>query len=391
MGRAPFSNKKGIKEAKEAAGAMQYASGLGLEAVSAYQAQVMAAEMAKFQVYSALGAPGTYGPGAAAASAANPATGSVYDTTSTLATPDQGLKQSMPYATGKKGLLGTPRQGILDPEAYAAKIMGSSSFRTQSALQAEAEQLANREGDLYNKLENSILGVINEGAALQLREVMREIRTQGARTTTGARGPRNAAMQDARYINAMENAMRTRVQAGWQAALGFQQTVWDQIQKVQAGSVEFLDNLPMVNKQYMDTLAKTVDMQVAAGEMAAKISQNAYAVKQSQQAVDFGASFVEALTSFAGSYIAGKIQDEPVEFMKDVAGGIKSGVDYTKGLFQREVVDAQGNPVGMTEGEFMNSPLQGPATPEGEPPRELFSGSIQPLGTKWSKIFGWNN
>jgi hypothetical protein len=388
---AVFSNKKGIKEAKESAGAMQYSAGLGLEAVSAYQAQLMAAEMAKFQVYSALGSPGSYGPGAAAAATGNPPSGSIYDTTSTLAQPDQGLKQTMPYATGRKGLLGTPRQGILDPEAYAAKIMSSSSFRTQSALQAEAEQLANREGDLYNKLENSILGVINEGAALQLREVMREIRTQGARDTTGSRGPRRAAMQDARYINAMENAMRSRVQQGWQAALGFQQMMWDQVQKVQAGSVEFLDNLPLVNKQYMDALAKTTEMQITASEMAAKVSQNAYAVKQSQQAVDFGSSFVEALTSYAGSYIAGKIEAEPAEFFKETSQGIRAGMDYTKGLFQREIVDEQGNPVGMTEGQFMDSPLQGPATAEGEPPRELFSGSVEPLGTKWSRILGWNN
>ncbi len=175
-----FSNKKGIKAAKSAAGSMQYAASQGVEAVQAYQAQLMAAEMAKMAVYTQLGAPGTYGPDAAAAAAANPMTGSVYDTTSDLSKPDQGLKQSMPYASkeAKEGLLGGVRMGILDPEAYASKIMQSSSFRTRSALTAEAEQLANREGELYDRLENSIIGVINEGAALALRDRMRDLRSQ---------------------------------------------------------------------------------------------------------------------------------------------------------------------------------------------------------------------
>jgi hypothetical protein len=367
-----FSNKKGVREAKEAAGAMQYAGAQGMEAVAAYKAQLMAAEMSNMQVYSALGAPGTYGPDAAAAAAANPATGSIHDTTGSLSQPDQGLKQGMPYSKGREGLLGTPRQGILDPEAYAAKIMQSSSFRTRSALTAEAEQLANREGPLYDKLENSIIGVINEGAALSLRAQMKEFRTQNARGTTGAAGPRRAAMQDARAILAMENNMAQRVQQTWTATMEFQKHMWGQIDNVQKGNVDFLENLPLTNRAFLDAVGESAKMQVEAGIMSAKISQGAYHVKQSQQPVNFGISFAEALIGMVGSYVVGEIGPDgsgPAGILQQGAEKLRAGTEYAKGLISGE------------------EPLEGPRTSTGMGPIDTHDQNT--VGSAWSKLLGW--
>jgi hypothetical protein len=378
-----FSNKKNIQRAKEAAGSMQYAAATGMEAVEAYQAQLMAAEMAKLQVYGKLGAPGTYGPGAAEAAAANPA-GSVYDTTSDLAKPDQGLRQSMPYVKkdARAGLLGTPRMGILDPEAYASSIAQSSSFRTRSALTAEAEQLANREGELYNRLENSIIGVINEGAALALRDRMRDIRSSSARGTRGAAGPRNAAMRDIQEINAMESSMRQRVQQTWEANKQFQEMLWKQIDNVQEGNVDFLENLPGTNRAFMDAMAESAKMHVDAAKMSSKIYSDAYAVRQSQQPVNFWVGLAEGLVGMVGSAIVGELTAEgPGSMVNRAAEKLRAGTEYTKGLFNagpEEGKDAEGNLM----------PLQGPATATGMGPIDTYNEGA--MGSAWSKLLGWS-
>jgi hypothetical protein len=367
-----LSNRKGIREAKETAGAMQYAGASGMEAVAAYRAQLMAAEMSNMQVYGMLGAPGTYGAGAAADAAANPVTGSVYDTTGSLSQPDQGLKQSMPYSTGGKGLLGTPRAGILDPEAYAAKIMQSSSFRTRSALTAEAEQLANREGPLFDRLENSIIGVINEGAALSLRAQMREFRTQNARGTKGAAGPRRAAMQDARAIGIMENNMQKRIQQTWTAAMGFQKLMWEQIDNVQKGNTQFLEDLPMTNRAFLDAIGESAKMHVEAGEMASKIAAGAYHVKQSQQPVNFGVGLAEAVIGMASSWVVGELGPDgggPAGMLNQASEKLRAGTEYAKGLISDQ------------------EPLQGPRTSTGMGPIDTHDQNT--VGSAWSKLLGW--
>ncbi len=368
-----FSNKKGIKAAKEAAGSMQYAAAQGVEAAEAYKAQLMAAEMAKLQVFSALGAPGTYGPDAAAAAAASPA-GSIYDTTSDLSKPDQGLRQSMPYASesAKEGLLGGVRMGILDPEAYASKIAQSSSFRTRSALTAEAEQLANREGELYDRLENSIIGVINEGAALALRDRMRDIRTQGARSGGTAR---NAGLQDARRINAMESSMRQRVQQTWEANRDFDTHIKEVIAKTQAGNTAFLEDLPGTNRAFLDAMGESAKMHIEAGKMAGAIYQGAYAVRQSQQPVNFWVGFAEALVSGMAGWALGEMADGgPAGLVKSAGEKLTAGADYAKGILGPDTGrDEQGNLLG---------PL---VSPEGEDNRQYGD-----AGARISKLLGWD-
>ena len=62
---ALFSNKKGIKQAQEAAGAMQYGAGIAVEAAEGAKAKTQAIEESKMAVYGLLGKKGTYGPDAA--------------------------------------------------------------------------------------------------------------------------------------------------------------------------------------------------------------------------------------------------------------------------------------------------------------------------------------
>jgi hypothetical protein len=352
-----------------------------MEAAAAYQAQLMAAEMAQMQVQGMLGAPGTYG--AAAGTGQPGSVTGVMDTSGLgLSQPDQNLAQGLNYSTGGKGLLGTARTGILDPEAYAASIADSASFRIQSKLTAEAEQMANREGELYERLENSIMGVINEGAALQLKHAMREARNQAARGTTGgARGARRAAFQNAREINIIENSMRTRIQMSWEKAKEFQEMIWAQIGNVQQGNRDFLENLPLTNRAYLDAMGESAKMQMDAGMMAAKITQASYAVKQSQQPVNFGVGFAEALIGMTTSWAvgqAGEFAKDPKGYTQGAAEKIRAGTEYTKSILGLGPEDAEGNQLGS---------LQGPSTATGMGPIDTYDEGA--MGSAWSSILGW--
>jgi hypothetical protein len=368
-----LSNKKNIGMAKDAAGSMQYAAAVGMEATQAYQAQLMAAEMSKLQVYTSLGAPGSYGPGAAAAAAANPA-GSVYSNSSM---PDQGLRQGMSYVDegAKEGLLGSARAGILDPEAYANKIMQSSSFRTQSTLVAEAEQLANREGPMYDRLENSIMGVIHEQSAIALRNAIRQERTSQSRSGGTAR---NATTLDLRRISIMESNMQNRVRMAWEGAKELDGMVRKQIASTQAGSVDFLNNMPGTNVAFMKAMEESAKMAVDASKMSAEIAKSSYEVRQSQQPVNFWVGLAEGLISMGAGWAMGEMdKGGPAGLMKATGEQLNAAADYGKGLWDKATGpevgrDAQGNLLG---------PLQ---SMEGEDNRAMGD-----IGNKVSSILGW--
>jgi hypothetical protein len=302
-----YSNAKGIKEAKEAAGGMQYAGAAGFEAVAAQTARNQAAEDAKLEVFNLLGADGTFGPGSESGvygDYQNPNNiddpTSIYDTSGLgLSQPDQNLKQGLSYSTGRKGLLGTARSGILDSKAYAAEVSKSASFRTQSKQVAEAEQLLNQEGPAWDELSGGVHGAIGEGSALQLRDTLRQLRNNAAKGGSA----RRTAMNEFNTIMAQERAQRTRVENTWKANLTLFDTVRKNADRVQAGTRNFMANLPLVNDQFRAAMNQTANMQMNAGQMLSGVLQNAYAVKQSQQAVNFGENLAEGLIGAVASMI----------------------------------------------------------------------------------------
>jgi hypothetical protein len=328
-----YSNKKGVREAKEAAGGMQYAAGAGFEAVAAQTARNQAAEDAKLEVFNLLGAAGTYGPGSESGTGYQSTSNiddpnSIYDTSGLgYSQPDQNLKQGLNYATGRKGLLGTARSGILDPKAYAREISKSSSFRTQSRQVAEAEQLLNQEGPAWDELSGSVHGAIGEGSALQLRDTLRQLRNNAAK----GGGARRTAMNEFNTILAQERAQSTRVENTWKANLSLFDTVRKNADRVQQGTKNFMSSLPLVNDQFRSAMNQTAQMQMNAGQMLAGVLQNAYAVKQSQQAVNFGENLAEGLIGAVASMIpyVGPVLGQAIKEAGAGGGygGFSSGVD----------------------------------------------------------------
>jgi hypothetical protein len=165
---------------------------------------------------------------------------------------DQGLAQfatyggKEPFAKGKykKGKGGVPgelghREGIIDPEGYANQVIGSIPFQIRSKQTAEAMQLLNREGPEWDRLENATIGTIHEGAALQLRDTLRQLKNNYAKGGTA----RRTAINEYSTIMAQERAMQARTQETWQANLKLHSYVRQNADRVEAGNRSFVENV----------------------------------------------------------------------------------------------------------------------------------------------------
>jgi hypothetical protein len=299
-----FSNKKAIREAKEAAGQQQQAAIYGLEAADAAQARILAGEAAKSNIVNAMGQEGTFEPGSGTGSYGTGET-NIFEA---AAMPNQAFKKMASYGGRKQ--LNVPRKGVIDPEGYANATIGSIPFKMRSKMTAEAYQLLNKEGPEWDMLENSTLGAIHEGAALQLRDTLRQLKNNYAKGGTA----RRAAMNEFGEIQAAESAMRMQTQETWQANINLHNYIRMNADRVQAGNISYVNSLPGLNSAYRDSMTKTASLMVAAGEKAAIIAGEAYEIRASQQAQNFGTKLLEAGILAAASTVIG--------------GGLQAGGDW---------------------------------------------------------------
>jgi hypothetical protein len=320
-----MSNKQGIRDAKEVAGAQQHTAIAAMEAADRERARGIANERAKMAVWGLLGQEGTYGPNTFTAGAEGKEGGdvtSLFDTSGLgLSQPNQALAKLGPNDPGKKQLLGTAREGILDPEAYANAISNTASFRIQSGRVAESEQLLNQEGPAWDMLSNSVLGIINEGSALQLRDSMRKLKNQYAKGGTA----RRTAMFEANELMAGERAMRTRVQETWQANLALYDSVRQNADRVAAGTQSFMQGLPLVNDSYRDAMQRTAQLQLQASEIANNTLMSAYDTKMTQQPVDFMTNMMKGTISMFAGITTSAASSAASYYSGGLAGGMGGG------------------------------------------------------------------
>ncbi len=313
---ALFSNSKGIREAKEAAGQQQGAIIAGMEASSAAEARNVSIEETKANVFMSLGQPGTFGPGATGTTYGSEGGGPVnYDIFDADAMPNQDLKQYGSY--GGTDQLNTPRKGIIDSEGYANALSKTIPFQIQSQRVAESRDLLNREGPAWDLLENATLGQIHEGAALQLRDTLRQLKNQHAKGGSA----RRTALNEFNSILASERAMRTRVQETWQANLRLHDYVRQNADRVAAGTSKFMADLPGLNDSYRGAMMETAKLQIFAAENAAKFAGEAYDIRASQQAVNFGTKLLEGVIMAAAS--------SAISSLSGYAGGAIAGIGGT--------------------------------------------------------------
>ncbi len=305
-----FSNAKAIQEAKDAAGQQQAASIYGMEAASAQAARQIAGQEAQANIFNALGQPGTFGPGATTGTYGDGSTNmwdedAIWDQNlSGFAT--YGGKEAFGRGKGKNKKGGKDpwsRAGIIDPEGYANQVIGTIPFQIRSQQTAEAQQLLNREGPAWDLLENATIGTIHEGAALQLRDTLRQLKNNYAKGGTA----RRTAVNEYSTILAQENAMRSRVQETWQANLRLHSYVRQNADRVEAGNRSFVENINGLSAAHMSAMQATAALQVEAGKTAGLLAGQAYEIRASQQARNFGQQLLEGVIQAAVSNVLGGI------------------------------------------------------------------------------------
>jgi hypothetical protein len=390
-----FSNKKGIRDAKEVAGAQQHTAIAAMEAADRERARAIANEQAKMAVWGLLGSDGSFGTqntftqGWQNQSNVDDPT-SLFDTSGTgLSQPNQALRGMGPNDPNKNNLLGVAREGILDPASYANAISNTAQFRIQSQRVAESEQLLNQEGPAWDMLNNSVLGIINEGSAMQLRDTMRKLKNQYAKGGTA----RRTAMFEANELAAGERAMRTRVQETWQANLALYDSVRQNADRVAAGTASFMAGLPLVNDSYRDAMQRTAQLQISASEIANNTIMSAYDTKMTQQPVDFLTNMMEGAIKLVPSIVGGAVDSylgSNGSTMGSLAKGGMAGAvggTYRDGAYS---AGTSGGVQGALSGMFSGRPNAG-YTPRGYAPGQSTYGGMDSAQNYLQSAFDYMN
>ncbi len=313
MGIEIFSNKKAIERATAAASKMNYLSASGVEASRAQTERDIKGEQAATNVFNALGQEGTFEPGSGTGSYGTGQTG-MYETDNM---PSDDLRK-LGGGKATRDLIGTARTGIIDPEGYANAAIGSIPFKIRSKQTAEAFQLLNKEGAEWDMLENSTLGAIHEGAALQLRDTMRLLRNNHAKGGTA----RRTAIAEFGEIQAAEMAMQARVQETWRANLELHSYIRQNADRVQAGNISYVQSLPGLNASYRSAMQANTAMMVAANEKAAIIAGESYEIRASQVARNVGGKLLEGVIMAAASSVFDKGSTAVGDFLTAQGSGV---------------------------------------------------------------------
>jgi len=275
----------------------------GIESIEAEKARTIAAEASRQRVFGMLGAPGTYDlPGTGGSQAYQAPTGDIYQTDTTGKSPLALGQFSKGGGYTKEFADWESRAGILDPEKFAEDTSKSASFRIQSRRTAEAEQLLAQEGPMWDQLSNSVYGVINEGAATQLREDVRALKTNAAKGGTA----RRTALAEAQQMQAQESANQMRVQQTWKANLALFDVVRQNADNVQKGNYSFIDNLPGIQAAYQSTMSNLAGMLANNALPAALTAKQAgMNAKLAHPKVSVGQRIIGGVIGAAMGYVSG--------------------------------------------------------------------------------------
>ena len=238
---------------------------VGAEAEFARE-NLRASEQARLGVTSMLGAPGTYGPapggedfglgmpaGLSGIAAPGAFPGGIWGEEVTKKGLIKGGKYSKKTGRLKGSVPWEVKGRVLDPEALAGGIMAQPQFGAVSAMVAEANQLMNREGPLWNELNNSIVGSVYEGAASMQRQQMEEI------SRMMARGGNAKAMGQtmAQRFKVQEDVNRMRTTQLWQSRMALDQWRTQAVQSNLSFANAWVDNQAGIRDTYQAALANT--------------------------------------------------------------------------------------------------------------------------------------
>jgi hypothetical protein len=128
--------------------------------------------------------------------------------------------------------------------------MGTSGFRQASQMVAESEQLLNREGPLWNEMQNSVVGGIYENAASAGREAAQMLAREAARGGTA----RSNAVAGAQRMRVQEGINRERTTSLWQSKLAMEQWVRDNAKAASNYATAWADSQSGIRGAYTSAL-----------------------------------------------------------------------------------------------------------------------------------------
>jgi len=230
--------------------------------------QLRSAETARGIVMGQMGAPGTYGPGAGEPKTKGPMgmsllgprgienmrKGGAYDPSAGRVTKSGTVRADPVHERGAswKGKKHWEVTGqVDDAQQTADRAMGTSGFRQTSQMVAESEQLLNREGPLWNEMQNSVVGGIYEGAATANREGAQLLAREAARGGSH----RSQAIAGAQRMRAQADTNRARTNQLWQAKQAMETWVRDNARTAIDYSQAWAGNQAGIRDQFTGTLA----------------------------------------------------------------------------------------------------------------------------------------
>ena len=292
---------------------------------------LLATEQAQVQVMSMLGQPGTYGSTAASGGPIklggmmSPLGVSGIEGAGPLSSKttrygkvtrkDYGLGKGRAEGKFKKGREWEVEGDELNADAMAQAAMGTAAFRSVSAMVAEAEQLQNRTGPLWNQLNNSIVGSIYESSAAGQKDAMENMARQLAKGGTA----RHLGLQMASAMQIQEQTNRTRTGQLWQAKAQLEEFRVNQVKATTSYAQSWVQNASGIRDSFTANLnelqmhwATTMAPHLATATVGATAATQAGVAEASQglmsalQAKNMGIQGMIKSISGAASYGIGK-------------------------------------------------------------------------------------
>tara|TARA_R110000751_G_scaffold5489_3_gene25002 strand:+ start:8998 stop:10191 length:1194 start_codon:yes stop_codon:yes gene_type:complete len=226
---------------------------------------LLASEQARMQVRSALGSPGTYGgssSGGLNLGVLQPSgLRGMGDTSGQggfgMQTQGGNVTREDAAAIAKrgggmwKGTKSWETEGAdLDANEIAQGVMSGSGFRAVSGMVAEAEQLQNREGPMWDQLNNSIVGGIYESAAAGQREMMENVAINMAKGGSA----RRQGLQVAQAMQVQEKVNRVRTGELWKSKSQLEKFRTDQVQRINSFADDWVGNQAGIRDEFSGAL-----------------------------------------------------------------------------------------------------------------------------------------
>lgn len=262
-----------------------------------------ASEETRLRVGMQLGAPGTYGPQAGPPGLFGFEPGGVGGMGSSTTVPG-GLWGDTESQTGAEGKSRWNVDGnVMDPEAMTSAIMSQPGARAVSGMVAEANQLMNRQGPLWDELNNSVTGSIYEGAAASQRQQMEEV----ARMTAQGGNARRAGLAMAQRFKVQEDVNRQRMGQLWQSRMKLEEYRVTASQKNLSYASDWVNNQAGIRDNFTSALTNLRTMW--SSQIAPQMISAASSSEAGSQRVQAGISQAQMDASAAkGAAISGALE-----------------------------------------------------------------------------------